>query len=87
MLAINAMLKTTAEANGALYVDTYTPTLGHDVCALPPFKFIEALVPTSPGAPLHPNIQGESAMASAVVKTLGGAQDPVRATLAKLGLK
>ncbi len=68
---LNSMLAEVAAANNAQYVDTYTPTIGHDVCQLPGTKWIEGLIPTSPAAPFHPNEQGEAAMARAVEAALG----------------
>jgi lysophospholipase L1-like esterase len=68
---LNAMLATAAAANGAQYVDTYTPTIGHDVCQSPGTKWIEGLLPLSPAAPFHPNAKGEAAMANAVEAALG----------------
>jgi lysophospholipase L1-like esterase len=68
---LNAMLAEEAAADGAVYVDTYTPTIGHDVCRLPGTKWIEGLVPTSPAAPFHPNALGEAAMARALESALG----------------
>jgi len=55
---LNAMLARVAAANGATYVDTYTSSIGHDVCQLPTVKWVEALVVTSPAAPVHPNASG-----------------------------
>lgn len=68
---LNAMLATAAGQNGAQYVDTYTPTIGHDICQLPGVKWIEGIVPLSPAAPMHPNAKGEAAMARAVESALG----------------
>jgi lysophospholipase L1-like esterase len=68
---LNGMLAAEAAANGAAYVDTYTPTIGHDVCQAPGTKWIEGLVPTSPAAPFHPNALGEAAMAEALEAALG----------------
>ncbi len=42
---LNAMLATVAAANNARYVDTYTPTIGHDICQPPWTKWIEGAVP------------------------------------------
>lgn len=79
---INVMLKQTALANNALYVDTYTPSLGHDVCAILPVKqWFEGVVLTSPAAPLHPNLFGEASMARSVLQTLGA---PVPSVLQQL---
>ncbi|WBO61942.1 SGNH/GDSL hydrolase family protein [Streptomyces camelliae] len=60
---------TTARAEDATYVDTLTPTLGHDSCSSSPW--IEGLIPTSPALSLHPNGTGEHAMADAVLGALG----------------
>jgi lysophospholipase L1-like esterase len=68
---LNAMLAGEADANGATYVDTYTPTIGHDVCQAIGVKWIEGLVPTSPAAPFHPNALGEAAMAKALESAIG----------------
>jgi lysophospholipase L1-like esterase len=68
---LNGMLESEARDAGVDYVDTYTPTIGHDVCQLPPRKWVEGLVPTSPAAPVHPNAQGERAMAAAVGEVVG----------------
>lgn len=68
---LNGMLAAEAAAYGATYVDTYTPTIGHDVCRLPGTKWIEGLVPTSAAAPFHPNALGEAAMARALEAAVG----------------
>lgn len=68
---LNAMLSGEARDAGVDFVDTYTPTIGHDICRLPPHKWVEGLVPTSPAAPVHPNAQGERAMAAALGETVG----------------
>jgi lysophospholipase L1-like esterase len=68
---LNQMLADEASVNGATYVDTYTPTIGHDVCQAIGVKWIEGLVPTSPAAPFHPNALGEAAMAKALEAAIG----------------
>lgn len=67
---LDAMLETQAEDAGVRYVDTYGPTIGHDICTLPGTKWIEGLTPTAPAAPVHPNALGEAAMGDAVVGAL-----------------
>jgi lysophospholipase L1-like esterase len=67
---LNSMLATAASADNAQYVDTYTPTIGHDICQLPGTKWIEGLIPLSPAAPFHPNALGEAAMARALEAAL-----------------
>jgi lysophospholipase L1-like esterase len=69
--SLNDMLAAQATTAGVDYVDTYTPTIGHDICAPPGVKWIEGLVPTAPAAPMHPNALGMSAMADAVVAAVG----------------
>jgi lysophospholipase L1-like esterase len=69
-LRLNAMLRASAKTAGAVYVDTYTPSQGHDACAEPDIRWIEPLEPASPAAPLHPNARGEQAMASAVLDAI-----------------
>ncbi len=68
--SLNTMLSATAAANGASYVDTYTPTIGHDICKSGSTRWVEGLIPGAPAAPFHPNAQGELAMASAVTVRL-----------------
>ncbi|MEV6965029.1 GDSL-type esterase/lipase family protein [Hamadaea sp. NPDC051192] len=68
--SLNSMLRTTAAANGASYVDTYTPTIGHDVCKSGGTRWVEGLIPTVAAAPFHPNLGGEQAMAAAVKAAL-----------------
>ncbi|MGW0860140.1 SGNH/GDSL hydrolase family protein [Streptomyces sp. NPDC002690] len=67
---LNSMLARQAHRNGAQYVDTYTPTIGHDLCTPTGPRWIETFAPETPAAPLHPNASGESAMATAVESAL-----------------
>jgi lysophospholipase L1-like esterase len=75
-LQLNAMLRQVAEAAGDGYVDTYTPSEGHDACAAPASRWIEPLIPDAPAAPLHPNAVGEQGMADAIVAALKTAVSP-----------
>jgi lysophospholipase L1-like esterase len=68
---LNQMLANEAGANGAAYVNTYTDSIGHDVCQVPGVKWVEGAVPTSPAAPFHPNALGEQAMATQVTAAVG----------------
>jgi lysophospholipase L1-like esterase len=70
-LELNQMLADEAAANGAAYVNTYTDSIGHDVCQAPGVRWVEGLAPTSPAAPFHPNALGEQAMARQVLGALG----------------
>ncbi|MEU1268542.1 SGNH/GDSL hydrolase family protein [Streptomyces sp. NPDC005799] len=67
---LNAMLARQARKHGARYVNTYTPTIGHDLCKPTGERWIESFAPETPAAPVHPNATGESAMAIAVESTL-----------------
>ena len=69
--ALNSMLATEAAANNATFVDTYTASIGHDVCQAPGTKWVEGLIPTAPAAPFHPNRLGEQEMAQQVLAVLG----------------
>jgi hypothetical protein len=71
-LGILETCATTAAANGATFVDTYTPTIGYDACASADVKDVEGLVPTSPAYPFHPNQRGQQVMADQVLAALAG---------------
>ncbi|MGH3268827.1 MAG: SGNH/GDSL hydrolase family protein [Trebonia sp.] len=71
-LLLNAMLAGDARAAGATFVDTYTPTIGHDFCQSASVKDVEGLVPTSLAYPFHPNARGQAVMATAVLAALRG---------------
>ncbi len=69
--ALNGMLASTAKANRAKYVDTYTPSIGHDACqVLTTNRWVEPLVPNQPAAPVHPNTAGEQGIANAVLAAI-----------------
>jgi lysophospholipase L1-like esterase len=69
--ALNAMLARAAKAEGVRFVDTYTPSVGHDMCRLPGTRWVEPLLPLSPAAQFHPNAAGEAATAADVARALG----------------
>ncbi len=69
--ALNSMLAAEAAAHNATFVDTYTASIGHDVCQAPGTKWVEGLIPTSLAAPFHPNRLGEQEMAQQVLGALG----------------
>lgn len=70
---LNDMLETQAVANGVHYVDIYSASVGHDACALPHERWIEPLAPSTPAAPLHPNLVGMIAMADIVKAAIAAA--------------
>ncbi len=55
---LNAMLAYQAHAHGAVFVDTYTRSQGHDACQQSAAKWVEGTAPTSPASPFHPNALG-----------------------------
>ncbi|MFI5998412.1 SGNH/GDSL hydrolase family protein [Streptomyces sp. NPDC051362] len=67
---LNTMLARQARKSGAEYVNTYTSTVGHDLCQPVANRWIETFAPDSPAAPVHPNAAGEAAMAGAVKRKL-----------------
>jgi lysophospholipase L1-like esterase len=69
-LQLNAMLAADAEAAGATFVDTYTPTIGHDFCQPEKIRDVEGLLPGSWALPFHPNARGQQAIAAAVLAAL-----------------
>ncbi|MFD9124753.1 SGNH/GDSL hydrolase family protein [Kitasatospora sp. NPDC059571] len=69
---LNAMLRDSARAAGARFVDTAAASVGHDMCAGPGRRWIEPVVPAAGAAPLHPNALGEKGMAAAVLAAVRG---------------
>jgi hypothetical protein len=67
---LNVMLARRARRGGARYVNTYAPTLGHDLCRPAGERWIETFAPEGAAAPGHPNAAVESAMADAVDRGL-----------------
>lgn len=67
---INAMLAADAQAAGATFVNTYTPTIGHDFCQPESVRDVEGLLPGSLALPFHPNARGQAAVAAAVLQAL-----------------
>ncbi len=68
---LNAMLHRRAEASGVGFVDTYAPSVGHDLCEPQGTRWIEPLSAAAGLAPMHPNALGEQGMATAVLAALG----------------
>lgn len=61
---LTEMLAEQADAADVVFVDAYAQSLGHDVCQPPGRKWVEGLVPTAPGWPVHPNATGMQQVAS-----------------------
>jgi lysophospholipase L1-like esterase len=69
--ALNGMIADQAAANGATYVDVFTPSAGKTACDLPVLRWIEPIVPVNAAAPIHPNINGMAGMAGVVARAAG----------------
>lgn len=67
---LNSMLQNVAAANGAVYVDTYTPSIGRDACQLPTVRWVEPVMPVNPAAPIHPNGAGMEATAKILLTAM-----------------
>jgi hypothetical protein len=63
---LNAMLSSEAGANGATFVNTYTPGIGHDACKSSSVRYVEPVLPESDAFSVHPNERGMEADASEV---------------------
>jgi hypothetical protein len=64
---LNGMLAEQAAASHSTFVDAYTASIGHDACQLPGARWVEPVVPTTPAAPVHPNLFGMQGYAAAVL--------------------
>lgn len=63
---LNSMLSSEAAANGDTYVNTYTPSIGHDACKSLSVRYVEPVLPESDAFSVHPNERGMEADASEV---------------------
>ncbi|MFJ8542481.1 SGNH/GDSL hydrolase family protein [Streptomyces sp. NPDC093586] len=73
---LSAVLKRTAQEHGAAFVDTYTLSIGHDICAAPADRYFEGLVPSHLAAPLHPNASGARAIGNALAAAVRATSAP-----------
>lgn len=67
---LNAMLRARAQAAGVTYVDTATSSIGHDMCSSS--KWVEAIIPTTDAAPVHPNAKGMTNTGNVVAGVING---------------
>lgn len=67
---LNAMLDGVASANGAVYVDAYAASIGHDACQLPTVRWVEPVMPINPAAPIHPNAAGMQGSADTLLAAM-----------------
>lgn len=64
---VNRMLAEQAALHGATFIDTYTPSIGHDVCKPAGVRWIE---PPLSGQPIHPGPAGAAAQARIVAAAI-----------------
>ena len=69
------MVARAAKQGGVELVNTYTPTIGHDMCALPTQRYVEGLGLVSVNGlavavPAHPNSAGAAAQAKYVLNKI-----------------
>jgi len=70
-LVLNDAVRRAAAATGARYVDTYTPSAGHDACTPVGTRWLEPLVAPINAFPVHPNATGEAVMAQDTLAAIG----------------
>jgi len=57
---LNSMLQSEASATGATYVDTFTPSIGHDACKSSSVRWVNPIIATNGGISVHPDPTGEA---------------------------
>lgn len=78
--ALNAAVASAAAAGGATYVDTFTPSTGHDACAPDGQAWIQGKdINLLRALNYHPRYEGQAGVASLTYKTLTGAPPVVTA--------
>ncbi|WP_350276975.1 SGNH/GDSL hydrolase family protein [Kribbella sp. HUAS MG21] len=78
--ALNAAVASAAAAGGATYVDTFTPSTGHDACAPDGQAWIQGKdINLLRALNYHPRYEGQAGVASLTYKTLTGAPAVVTA--------
>jgi hypothetical protein len=55
----NKSIKEGAKAHGAIFVDTFKPSEGHNACQPVGTRWVEPLIGSLTGVPVHPNAIGE----------------------------
>jgi hypothetical protein len=60
---LNSMLAAQAATIGATFVNTFTPSIGHDACKSANVRWVNPIIPSGGGISVHPNPTGESEMA------------------------
>lgn len=67
---LNDTIRAAASANDAHYVDWYSPSIGHDMCAPPAVAWVNGILVAPPSYPVHPNLLGTRGAANAGIGVL-----------------
>jgi hypothetical protein len=70
---LNGVIKAATRDLGHRFVDTYTPSIGHDACQPPGIRWVEPVIPAQDAAPVHPNRLGMIGTADAVEASMRAA--------------
>lgn len=70
---LNTVLRDQSQLHSAVFVDTYTPSLGHDACKPAGTRWVEPVAPGQTAITLHPNAAGMKADAVAVTAVIRSA--------------
>lgn len=71
--SLNHMLAEEAQRGGALFVDDYRGSAGHDMCSRT-HRWVEPILISHAAAPIHPNATGMRVVADRVLDTLAAAR-------------
>ena len=76
LIELNEMIERAASNAGVEYVDTYSGSVGHDMCQAPGVRWVEGTLPISStpqglAIPFHPNQLGADHQARTVAAVLG----------------
>jgi len=64
--SLNAMLRGEALANNAVFVDTFSQSIGHDACKSPTIRWVNPIIASGGGVSVHPNPTGAFEMGMAL---------------------
>ncbi|MFI5779842.1 SGNH/GDSL hydrolase family protein [Nocardia sp. NPDC051570] len=70
-MELDNVLREQAQQHDAVFVDTFTPSIGHDACQPENTRWVEPWLPGSAAAPVHPNAAGMRGDAAAVEAAIG----------------
>ena len=68
--SLDAMLQREALANNAIFVDTFSQSIGHDACESPSVRWVNPIIASGGGVSVHPNPAGAFEMGVALQAAL-----------------